>query len=68
MFNLIVGFVDLDQLLDLHLMRHHTRQEVIEEVDISLSHRRAKRFERKEENGKLLIRACFCRNFEEVKI
>lgn len=59
------GFVDLDQLLDLHLMRHHTRQEVIEEVDISLSHRRAKRFERKEENGKLLIRACFCRNFEE---
>lgn len=62
------AFVDLDQLLELPLMRHHTRQEVIEEADISLSHRGAKRFETKKENGKLLIRACFCRHFEEVKM
>lgn len=59
------AFVDLDQLLELPLMRYHTRQEVIEEADISLSHRGAKRFETKKENGKLLIRACFCRHFEE---
>lgn len=58
--------MDLDQLMSLNLMRHNTREEVINEVDISLSHRRAKRFERKEENGKTLIRACFCRNFEEA--
>ncbi|XP_062588055.1 F-box and leucine-rich repeat protein 13-like [Saccostrea cucullata] len=58
-------FVELDQLLELELMRHNSKEEVIHEVDISLSHRNAKRFERKEENGKIYVRACFCRNFEE---
>lgn len=58
------GFVDIDQLASLNLMRHDTKEEILEEIDTSLSHRGAKRFERKEENGKTLVRACFCVNFE----
>ncbi|XP_048770038.2 uncharacterized protein LOC125676182 [Ostrea edulis] len=59
------GFVDMNQLLELELMRHNTKEEVLNEADVSVSHRNAKRFEWKEENGKMFIRACFCRNFEE---
>ncbi|XP_033748891.1 uncharacterized protein LOC117333618 [Pecten maximus] len=58
------GYVDIDQLVSLNLMRHNTKEEVLEEVDTSLSNRGAKRFERKEENAKTLVRACFCVNFE----
>lgn len=56
----------MNQLLELELMRHNTKEEVLNEADVSVSHRNAKRFEWKEENGKMFIRACFCRNFEEV--
>ncbi|XP_060079141.1 uncharacterized protein LOC132558572 [Ylistrum balloti] len=58
------GYVDMDQVVELNLMRHDTREEILAEVDSSLSTRGAKRFERKEENGKTLVRACFCVNFE----
>lgn len=59
------GFVDLQELMRINLMRHNTELEVIEEIDTSLSHRGAKRFERKNENEKTLVRAMFCRRFEK---
>lgn len=48
------------------MMKHHSLEDVLQEVETSLSHRGAKRFESKTENSKTLIRACFCRNFELV--
>lgn len=47
-------------------MRHHTEDEVITEVETSLSHRNTKRFERKDMHGKTYVRSVFCRNFEPV--
>ncbi|XP_060587912.1 uncharacterized protein LOC132743408 [Ruditapes philippinarum] len=58
------GFVDVNEVLEMNMMRHHTLEEVLQEVDTSLSHRHTKRFESKTFNGKTLIRALFCRNFE----
>jgi hypothetical protein len=60
------GFVDVNEVLEMNMMRHHTLEEVLQEVDTSLSHRHTKRFESKTFNGKTLIRALFCRNFEPV--
>lgn len=58
------GFVDLDKLMSLNMMKHHSLEEVVQEIDTSTSHRGAKRFESKTENGKTLVRACFSRNLE----
>ena len=48
------------------MMRHHTEQDVLDEIDKSLSLRKTKRFHRKDENGTTLIRANFGRHFEQV--
>ncbi|KAK3084234.1 hypothetical protein FSP39_010408 [Pinctada imbricata] len=58
------GFVDIKKLMELHIMRHNSEEEVLEEVNKSISHRGAKRFEIKSEKDKTLVRAAFCRNFE----
>ena len=58
--------MDVKEVMELNMMRHHTEEEVLTEVETSLSHRKALRFERKDENGKTLVRARFARNFEEV--
>ena len=52
--------------MGVNIMRHHTEEEVLREIDKSLSHRHTKRFESKTFNGKTYIRALFCRNFEPV--
>ena len=48
------------------MMRHHTEQDVLDEIDKSLSLRKTKRFHRKDENGTTFIRANFGRHFEQV--
>lgn len=58
------GFVDVSQMMGLDMMKYHSLEDVLQEVETSISHRGAKRFESKMENDKTLIRACFCRNFE----
>lgn len=62
------GFVDLKELMSVHMMRHHNEKEVLQEIETSLSHRNTKRFESKVFNGRTLIRSVFCRNFEPVSI
>ena len=52
--------------MSVSMMRHHSEQEVLEEVENSTSHRKTKRFDRKDENGTTFIRANFCRNFVPV--
>ncbi|XP_045171987.2 uncharacterized protein LOC123534020 [Mercenaria mercenaria] len=58
------GFIDVKEVMEVNMMRHHTEEEVLKEIDTSLSHRNTKRFESKQHNGKTLIRSLFCRNFE----
>lgn len=58
------GFVDLKDVMNVNMMRHHTEEEVLQEIETSLSHRNTKRFESKVFSGRTLIRAQFCRNFE----
>lgn len=58
------GFVNLKELLEVHMMRHHSEEDVLKEVETSVSHRKTKRFECKQLNGKTVIRALFCRHFE----
>ena len=53
-------------MMSLDMMKHNSLEEVVKEIDTSTSHRGAKRFESKTENGKTLVRACFCRNLELV--
>jgi hypothetical protein len=54
--------------MSLDMMKHNSLEEVVKEIDTSTSHRGAKRFESKTENGKTLVRACFCRNLELAEI
>lgn len=58
------GYVDLEKLMELGLMKHNSVEEVCHEIETSTSHRGAKRFESKTEDGRTFIRACFCRHFE----
>lgn len=58
------GFIDVKEVMTVSMMRHHSEQDVLDEVEKSTSHRNTKRFDRKDENGKIFIRANFCRNFE----
>ncbi|KAL4224345.1 hypothetical protein ACF0H5_017800 [Mactra antiquata] len=58
------GFIDIKEVMELHIMRHHTEEEVLNEIETSMSHRNTRRFEYKQYNGKTYIRALFCRNFE----
>ena len=62
----IVGFIDIKEVMSVSMMRHHSEEGVLQEVQTSTSHRNTKRFDRKDENGKIYIRANFCRNFEPV--
>ena len=63
---MITGFIDVKEVMSVGMMRHHSEQEVLDEVETSTSHRKTKRFDRKDENGKTYIRANFCRHFEPV--
>ncbi|XP_064612455.1 uncharacterized protein LOC135476381 [Liolophura sinensis] len=58
------GFVRLSELLQNRLMKSHTEQEVLQEIDSSHSKRGPLRFERKEEDGVVYVRARFARRFE----
>ena len=50
------------------MMRWHSEEEVLAEIEKSVSHRNTKRFERKDLHEKTYIRAMFCRNFEPVSL
>ena len=63
-----IGFIDVKEVMTVSMMRHHSEQDVLDEVEKSTSHRNTKRFDRKDENGKIFIRANFCRNFEPVSL
>ena len=56
----------MKEVMAASMMQHHTEEEVLQEVRSSTSHRNTKRFEMKEENGKIYIRSNFGRNFEPV--
>ena len=64
--NIFVGFIDVKEVMSVSMMRHHSEEDVLQEVQTSTSHRNTKRFERKDENGKIFIRSNFGRNFEPV--
>ena len=61
-----LGFIEVKEVMSVSMMQHHTEEEVLQEVRSSTSHRNTKRFEMKDENGKIYIRSNFGRNFEPV--
>ncbi|XP_078584683.1 uncharacterized protein LOC144866864 [Branchiostoma floridae x Branchiostoma japonicum] len=58
------GFVDIDELMTVPLLRHHQKQEVLREVRESTSYRGHKRFEERPEKDRTLVRALYRRRFE----
>ncbi|KAI8497536.1 hypothetical protein Bbelb_248420 [Branchiostoma belcheri] len=58
------GFVDVDELMTVPLLRHHQKQEVLREVRESTSYRGNKRFEERREKDRTLVRALYRRRFE----
>ncbi|KAH9525420.1 hypothetical protein Btru_001398 [Bulinus truncatus] len=59
------GYVNLDDLLTVHLLHKHSRDEVLEAVRTSLSYRKTHRYEWRERDGQIYIRAAYLRNFEK---
>ncbi|XP_066269043.1 uncharacterized protein [Branchiostoma lanceolatum] len=58
------GFVDINDLMTVPLLRHHQKQEVLREVRESKSYRGNRRFEERPEKDRTLVRALYGRRFE----
>ncbi|XP_046335128.2 uncharacterized protein LOC124117349 [Haliotis rufescens] len=59
------GFVDIEELRSVNLLREHGLEEVLEEIKTSTSWRKTKRFQWKEEHGKIYVRAQYARRLEK---
>ncbi|XP_059175945.1 uncharacterized protein LOC131955735 [Physella acuta] len=59
------GYVHLDDLLKTNLMLDYSREDVLDSVKTSVSYRKVKRYDLRETDGKIYIRAAYLRNFEK---
>lgn len=58
------GFVKLDDLVEVPLLQRYTAQEVLDQVKGSTSYRGKRRYEEKEQNNIIYVRATYARRFE----
>ncbi|XP_072043347.1 uncharacterized protein [Amphiura filiformis] len=58
------GFVKLDDLMCVPLLHRHTREQVLKEIEMSLSYRGTKRFAQRSVNGEISVRATYGHRFE----
>ncbi|XP_046559923.1 uncharacterized protein LOC124268943 [Haliotis rubra] len=59
------GYVNIEELCTANLLREHSQEEVFEEIKSSTSGRKTKRFQWKEEHGKIYVRAQYARRLEK---
>ncbi|RUS79287.1 hypothetical protein EGW08_012942 [Elysia chlorotica] len=59
------GYVELEDLCGAHLLRSHSKAEVLEAIQSSTSYRHTKRYDCRERNGQIYVRAAYLRNFEK---
>lgn len=57
----------MDELIQVPLLNGHTKKEIIDETAVSISTvRKIKRFEAKEENGNVFVRATYGHRLQRV--
>ncbi|XP_005091554.1 uncharacterized protein LOC101851012 isoform X2 [Aplysia californica] len=59
------GYVKLEDLPTLGLLKYYTSDELLEHVKSSVSSRGGQRFDWREQNGTVFVRAAYLRNFEK---
>lgn len=63
-----LGFVDIDELMTLDLMKDYSADEIKREISISISASGKKRFQMKTDGKDVSVRASYRRRFEPVSI
>ncbi|KAK6190638.1 hypothetical protein SNE40_002460 [Patella caerulea] len=62
------GFVPVEELIKLPMLKWHSKEEILQELSTSISTRNVNRFELLEQNGEILARAVYARNFEKAPV
>ncbi|GFS22052.1 F-box protein SKP2B-like [Elysia marginata] len=60
------GYVELGQLCRTNLLQRHSEAEVLEAIKTSTSYRHTNRYDYRERDGQVYVRAAYLRNFEKV--
>lgn len=66
LFFTLTGFVDFSSLMKIPLMKYYKPDMVLHHIQHSVSSTGRNRFEKKEENGRLHVRAVYGRRMERV--
>ncbi|KAI8749271.1 hypothetical protein BgiBS90_032701 [Biomphalaria glabrata] len=59
------GYVNLNDLMTVNLLHDYTREDVLEAIKTSVSYKKKQRYEWREREGAVYIRAAYLRNFEK---